>query len=285
MDYLTWGRNPWGESVLTRVSWDLLWARSFAGVFVPVAHAGYMLLSPHRDGRGNRSAGGHHQAAAGAHRPAFDGRAAFHWVMAAAMFVLLFTAFLPVVGVKFPWVTIHWIAGIVLTISVVFHLVHATFWLDFWSIWPGPKDFRSSRRSFCAARDDARRRGSPPSIRWRTVISRRIMLTGFAIMYRPLHDGAGADAILAAQPLSFQRHLGAHVRVARSGRHRARRTDHGARVLRHQAGEALDHQVDDLRLDWRRVSGTSRSRALGDSVKSVIATVRRQEPPALQAGG
>jgi hypothetical protein len=29
----------------------------------------------------------------------------FHWVMAAAMFVLLFTAFLPVVGVQFAWVT------------------------------------------------------------------------------------------------------------------------------------------------------------------------------------
>jgi cytochrome b subunit of formate dehydrogenase len=64
----------------------------------------------------------------------------FHWVMAAAMFVLLFTAFLPIVGVRFPWVTWHWIAGLVLTASILFHIVHATFWLDFWSIWVGPKD-------------------------------------------------------------------------------------------------------------------------------------------------
>ena len=64
----------------------------------------------------------------------------FHWVMAAAMFVLLFTAFLPVVGVQFPWVTWHWMAGIVLTVSILFHIVHATVWLDFWSIWVGPKD-------------------------------------------------------------------------------------------------------------------------------------------------
>src|SRR5207247_9757329 len=64
----------------------------------------------------------------------------FHWTMAAAMFVLLLTAFLPVVGVKFAWVQWHWIAGLVLTGSILFHIVHASFWLDFWSIWVGPKD-------------------------------------------------------------------------------------------------------------------------------------------------
>jgi cytochrome b subunit of formate dehydrogenase len=64
----------------------------------------------------------------------------FHWVMAVAMFVLLFTAFLPIVGVQFAWVTWHWVAGLVLTASIVFHIIHATFWMDFWSIWVGPKD-------------------------------------------------------------------------------------------------------------------------------------------------
>ena len=59
----------------------------------------------------------------------------FHWVMAASMFTLLFTAFLPIAGFKFAWVQCHWIAGIVLTVSIVFHIFHATFLLDFWSIW------------------------------------------------------------------------------------------------------------------------------------------------------
>ena len=27
-----------------------------------------------------------------------------------------------------------------LTASILFHIIHATFWLDFWSIWVGPKD-------------------------------------------------------------------------------------------------------------------------------------------------
>jgi cytochrome b subunit of formate dehydrogenase len=31
-------------------------------------------------------------------------------------------------------------AGIVLTASIIYHNIHATFWLDFWSIWVGPKD-------------------------------------------------------------------------------------------------------------------------------------------------
>ena len=31
-------------------------------------------------------------------------------------------------------------AGILLTASIMFHIVHATFFMDFWSIWVGPKD-------------------------------------------------------------------------------------------------------------------------------------------------
>lgn len=58
----------------------------------------------------------------------------FHWIMAVSMFVLLFTAFLPKVGIQFNWVTYHWVTGTVLTLSVLLHIVHATFYLDFWSI-------------------------------------------------------------------------------------------------------------------------------------------------------
>jgi hypothetical protein len=38
MDLLTWGRSPWGEWILTHISWDLLWASLFAGVAFLVAH-------------------------------------------------------------------------------------------------------------------------------------------------------------------------------------------------------------------------------------------------------
>ncbi|MGH9347853.1 MAG: cytochrome b/b6 domain-containing protein [Vicinamibacterales bacterium] len=142
MDFLTWGRSPWGEWILTHISWDLFWASLFAGVVFFVAHASYMVLSAHR----KREA--HETDALEARltglpervpRHSFMARV-FHWVMAAAMFVLLFTAFLPIVGIRFPWVQWHWIAGLVLTASIVYHVIHATFWLDFWSIWIGPKD-------------------------------------------------------------------------------------------------------------------------------------------------
>jgi cytochrome b subunit of formate dehydrogenase len=64
----------------------------------------------------------------------------FHWVMAASMLVLVVTAFFPVIGLQFAWVEWHWMAGILLTGSIIFHIVHSTFFLDFWSIWVGPKD-------------------------------------------------------------------------------------------------------------------------------------------------
>jgi thiosulfate reductase cytochrome b subunit len=44
------------------------------------------------------------------------------------------------VGIRFPWVEWHWMAGLVLTGSIIYHIIHATFFLDFWSIWVGPRD-------------------------------------------------------------------------------------------------------------------------------------------------
>jgi cytochrome b subunit of formate dehydrogenase len=142
MEFVRWGLNPWGQNILTHVSWTLFWASLFAGVMFFVAHGSYMLLSAHRKrsaAETDRLEAVHAKLPARIERHTLMARA-FHWVMAAAMFVLLFTAFLPVVGVKFAWVTWHWIAGLVLTGSIIFHIVHATFWLDFWSIWVGPKD-------------------------------------------------------------------------------------------------------------------------------------------------
>jgi len=46
-----------------------------------------------------------------------------HWLSAACVLTLLGTAFLPIVGVEFAWVTIHWVAGLVLAAAVLLHLV------------------------------------------------------------------------------------------------------------------------------------------------------------------
>src|SRR4051812_19889359 len=66
--------------------------------------------------------------------------------MATSMFTLLFSAFLPKLGVEFNWVTYHWIAGMVLTGSILFHVIHASFWLDFWAIWPDRTDLLDAGR-------------------------------------------------------------------------------------------------------------------------------------------
>jgi formate dehydrogenase subunit gamma len=139
---VSWGRSPWGESVLTHISWDLFWAALVGGLVFLLAHGGYMLFSQHhkRDSSEvDRMEAARPGLPANILRHSFVARV-FHWVMAFAMLTLLLTAFLPIVGVKFAWVYWHWMAGILLTASVMFHIVHATFVMDFWSIWVGPKD-------------------------------------------------------------------------------------------------------------------------------------------------
>ena len=62
----------------------------------------------------------------------------YHWLMAASMLVLLGTGFLPVLGVNFAWVDPHWIAGVILTVLVLFHAVRTLVWLkpsDIWIRW------------------------------------------------------------------------------------------------------------------------------------------------------
>jgi cytochrome b subunit of formate dehydrogenase len=141
-----WTISPWGQSVPIHIAWFLIWVAAIAGLLFLIVHAIYVryfakpeefaasvsptleVLLPKRIPR--------HTLAA----------RLFHWIMAAAMFTLLFTAFLPKVGVQFDWVTYHWIAGAVLTVSIIFHIIHASFWLDFWAIWPDRADLQDALR-------------------------------------------------------------------------------------------------------------------------------------------
>ena len=52
----------------------------------------------------------------------------FHWLMAATMLVLMATSLLPVLGLRFAWYGIHWVAGLVLTLLILLHIVRALFW-------------------------------------------------------------------------------------------------------------------------------------------------------------
>ena len=139
-----WATDPWGQNVPIHIAWFLIWVAALAGLSFLIVHAIYVryfakaevfsgsvspsleVLLPKRIPRHSLTA------------------RLFHWIMAASMFTLLITAFLPKVGVQFDWVTYHWIAGTVLTISVIFHIVHASFFLDFWAIWPDKADLQDA---------------------------------------------------------------------------------------------------------------------------------------------
>jgi formate dehydrogenase subunit gamma len=62
----------------------------------------------------------------------------FHWLTAVAVLLLTGSAFLPILGLKFSWVPLHWITGVVLTLLVAFHTVRSTFFrrLRCMLIWP-----------------------------------------------------------------------------------------------------------------------------------------------------
>jgi cytochrome b subunit of formate dehydrogenase len=69
---------------------------------------------------------------------------AIHWLIAISVITLLLTAFLPILGVQFAWLTIHWAAGFGLTAVVVLHIVRATFWQDWREVWIGARDLRDA---------------------------------------------------------------------------------------------------------------------------------------------
>jgi len=146
MDPITWATSPWGRSVPIHIAWYLIWVALIAGLLFMIVHAIYVgvIAAPKRFAKSDSP---EELASIPERVPRHSMHArAFHWVMAISMFVLLFTAFLPKVGMKFNWVAYHWIAGLVLTASILFHVIHASFFMDFWSIWPDRIDLRDARR-------------------------------------------------------------------------------------------------------------------------------------------
>jgi cytochrome b subunit of formate dehydrogenase len=103
-------------------------------------------------------------------RPAAAGRVVrhaladrlFHWVGAACVLTLLGTAFLPILGVEFGWVTAHWVAGLVLIVAVLFHIVRVLVRGTLGSMWVGRADIADAleiARATLARRVPARRPG------------------------------------------------------------------------------------------------------------------------------
>ena len=147
MGIVQWATSPWGQTVPIHIAWFLIWVAAIAGFSFVIVHALYVGIFAEKKKFAKHEESPAVLAAIPARVPRHSLVArAFHWIMAISMLVLLFTAFLPKVGVQFNWVLYHWIAGIVLTLSIIFHIFHASFFLDFWSIWPDKIDMRDAMR-------------------------------------------------------------------------------------------------------------------------------------------
>jgi cytochrome b subunit of formate dehydrogenase len=146
MGFIQRAIDPWGQDVPIHIAWFLIQVAAVAGLLFIIVHAIYLRYfakplqfagedTPEVVGRVPQQVPRHSLASR-----------LYHWVMAACMLTLLITAFLPKLGLEFDWITIHWSAGAVLVIAVVYHIVHASFFQDFWSIWPDKADLVDAAR-------------------------------------------------------------------------------------------------------------------------------------------
>ena len=127
--------SVYGQNILIGANWDLFPWFVGAGVAVIVLNLLWLVAM-----RPNRHAG-LAPVASGAPvvRHKLPDRV-YHWLLAAAVLTLMFTAFAPILGWKFEWLTAHWISGVLLTALVLVHIVRATIWQDFWAMMIGPSD-------------------------------------------------------------------------------------------------------------------------------------------------
>jgi cytochrome b subunit of formate dehydrogenase len=71
----------------------------------------------------------------------------YHWLMAACVLTLMGSAFFPIVGLKFEWVSLHWMTGVLLAALVSIHVVRALVWQDWRAMLPDGADMRNALRS------------------------------------------------------------------------------------------------------------------------------------------
>jgi formate dehydrogenase subunit gamma len=132
--------NPWNQEVLIGVSWDLMWAAIIVGGGFVVLHTLWAkFIAP----AGAEPADDADSGLPGRILRHAMSERVFHWLMAVAMLVLLVTAFFPVLGIQFAWVTIHWVAGVILTALIAYHIVHATFFQNLWTMWIDKHDIKA----------------------------------------------------------------------------------------------------------------------------------------------
>jgi len=144
MSFFQWAQNPWGQEILVRISWNLFWLAAAGGVLFVLGHL--VFRATNKEGKPVAVEGpGTANLPEKIVRHPLASRF-FHWTMSLSMFALLITGFLPVLGVHFEWLTIHWIAGLVLIGLVVFHIIHSVFFMGIDNIWISSRDWKEFKQ-------------------------------------------------------------------------------------------------------------------------------------------
>jgi formate dehydrogenase subunit gamma len=158
MDFVRRAANPWGEEVLLGLAWDVFWLVVVLGAVFVVVHAIFAGRKG-SEAEGPAVAGGSPDPSVPS-RVERHGRSAriSHWILAISVLILLVTAFVPILGLQFPWVTIHWIAGVVLTVYLLYHVVDTLKRGTVGSMWIDGDDVRLGREHL---RQFTKRGGEP----------------------------------------------------------------------------------------------------------------------------
>ena len=209
MEFFQWGSNPWGQEILIRISMDILYLAFWAGIAFILFHLVYAAVWVPKLARapcggwcrrgwwcGRRGSREDYTAYIGGTGVSLDhGRVDVGVVDSPDSS--------PSSGVEFPWLTIHWVSGVLLTVSVLYHIVHATFFLDFWSIWIGPSDIQEAvQRVKRQLGQDVEVKGHPKYPLDHRLYHLAVTLAGFAVigtglvmMFQDRHAAGGEECV------------------------------------------------------------------------------------------
>jgi hypothetical protein len=144
MGIVEWAKSPWGQDVPIHILWYLIWVSAIAGFAFLVVHAIWVRYFAKPEEFAGQHSAGRRRAPARASCPALSGRPSVSLDHGRRDVRAADHGFPARVGVKFPWVTYHWIAGHRADGSIIFHIIHASFFMDFWSIWPDKDDIEDA---------------------------------------------------------------------------------------------------------------------------------------------
>jgi cytochrome b subunit of formate dehydrogenase len=103
----------------------------------------------------------------------------YHWLMAACVLTLMGTAFLPIIGYRFEWLSLHWSTGVGLSALVLIHIVRAVVWQDLWAITIDGADIRNAWRALMRTFDGE---GAEPGKPGKYSILQKLYHAGIAVL-------------------------------------------------------------------------------------------------------